>query len=397
MKKKIYNLVRFDDKLVYHGSYYLSPRSIKTICYLVARYVNPEEDRELPTQLLVPVKELANALFDGTNTKMYKSIYQEIDGICKELTSSQIRFNSKVEVEGVKLRGYLNWCSSAIPVQDQDGNAAIQLSFDPMIAQFFLGLSRYVRLYRPELNRLQSGHSIRLFQMLKGIRNKKTFEKISIEKYEVEQLKFLLGVDGKYPQYKDFNKRIIKPSIKEINEKTTIKILEVKPIRQNRKIQSLEFHFADKSEKQTVDISSEKDYIPSLEETDKLTWSKYNAYQLLVDFGVREGIAFRQLLPMIKGEVFDGFEDYFVKSVLSHFRKTSKQKDAGTLVNWWYHKKSFELSSEMWSKILERVVAQKKELEQKDPEAFVNRLKAKTMTRPAFQRWYKKQGKLHEI
>jgi len=173
MNKKMFDIVRFDDKLVYHGSYYLSPRAIKTICYLVARFVEPEEDATLPTQLVVPIKELAQAILDGTNTKIYKSIYQEIDGICSELTSSQIRFNSTVEVKGTKLKGYINWCSSAIPVHDKNGNASIQLSFDPMIAQFFLGLSRYVRLYRPELNRLQSGHSIRLFQMLKGIRNKR--------------------------------------------------------------------------------------------------------------------------------------------------------------------------------------------------------------------------------
>ncbi len=399
MEKKTFDIIRFDDKLVYHGSYYLSPRAIKTICYLVARYVEPEVDNVLPTKLVVPIKELAQAILDGTNTKIYKSIYQEVDGICSELTSSQIRFNSKVEVRGVKLRGYINWCSSAIPIQDENGNASIQLSFDPMIAQFFLGLSRYVRLYRPELNRLQSGHSIRMFQMLKGLRNKmEKYEKVSVETYEVEQLKFLLGVDGKYSQFKDFNKRIIKPAIKEINEKTTLRIIDVISHRKNRRITSLEFHFMDQEPHEAFRKPKAKpkrnfeNFVPTAIDLAELTWAKRNAYDTLIDYGVKEGIALKQLIPSIKGSEFIGFEDYFVNHAMTYFRNQADIQNAGTFVKWWHEKKVFDLDSNIWAVICEKVVTEKKKMQRDKPDVYENRRQAASMTESEFRQWYKEKN-----
>lgn len=399
LQNKTFDVVRFDDKLVYHGSYYLSPRAIKTLCYLIARYVDPEKDSRLPMDLIVPIAEIAQALVDGTGRETYKSIYSEIDSVCDELTGSRIRFNSKISVQGIKLRGYINWCSSAIPMTDEEGRACMKFHFDPLVAQFFLGLSQYVRLYRPEVNRLQSGHAIRLFQMLKGIRNKRNkYEKVSRAQYDVQDLKFLFGVPDNYPQFKDFNKRVLKPSIEEINEQTTISILELNKIRDNRRITALEFVFTDQESEVLIPnwYKGQEDYVPSEDDVASLTRAQYEAYQMLLEFGIKAGIALRQLLPSIHGSEFVGYEDWFVKYALEHFRRWSNQQatkdlSAATFVTWWHDKGIFGIESDVWPKILEKVVAGKKQLQSKNPEAFSNRQTAATMTRQEFIDWYKSQ------
>lgn len=191
-------IVRFDDKLIYHGSYSLTPRAVKVLCYIIARYINPVEDEQLPISIEIPLTELIQyAIPSSSDSKKSNSIYQEIDKICDELTS-KIHFSSGVKVDGYELRGYINWCSSAMPIK-KDGQILIRFGFDPLMGQFLLGLTQYVRLYRPEINRLRGSHAIRIFQILKGIRNRRAkYEVISQEVYEVKHLKFLLGLKGKY-------------------------------------------------------------------------------------------------------------------------------------------------------------------------------------------------------
>jgi len=205
-------IIRLDDRLVYHGSYNLTARATKTLCYVMAKYVDPGSSA-LPDVIRVPVADLHKALVDGRGGKASKSFYGEVSRVCDELTSGRIVFRSDVKVDGVDLEGYGNWCSAVVPERD-NGVRYIDFYFCKYLGQFLLGLSKYVRLYRPELNRLQTGYAIRLFQMLKGERNRKEkFGKKSTYVFELERLRFLLGIGDKYGEYKSFRRRILQPSI----------------------------------------------------------------------------------------------------------------------------------------------------------------------------------------
>ncbi len=390
-----YDLIRFDNRLVYQGSYHLPVRALKTLCHIIAKYVDPMAN-ELPDELHIPLKEIENAIKMNEGAK-WKSLYTDIDEICKDLTSNPIRFSNNIESkDGTKIRGYINWCSSAVPYRDKDGNVFIRFGFDKMMSHFLLGLVEYVRLYRPELNRLKRSHGIRLFQMLKGIRNKRSkYEQLSVESYDVERLKFLFALGKKYPEFKDFNKRVIKPAIEEINKKTSVLILKVEPIRKNRKIVSLTFHFTDQEPDEPFKSrprlpSKMKKGTVSEKDLAKLSFAKENAYRMLTEFGVEPGIAFLRLLPTIKGSEFEGFEDYFVEFALQHFKQWAKQQkskdqSAATFVNWWTKKGVFDTESDVWSKMIEKIMAAKKELQYKHLSKWDNRLLAKEMTAAAFR------------
>lgn len=389
-------IVRFDDKLIYHGSYSLTPRAVKVLCYIIARYINPTEDEQLPIAIEIPLTELIQYAIPSTsNAKKSNSIYQEIDKICDELTS-KIHFSSGVKVDGYELRGYINWCSSAMPIK-KDGQILIRFGFDPLMGQFLLGLTQYVRLYRPEINRLRGSHAIRIFQMLKGIRNRRSkYEAVSREVYEVKHLKFLLGLKGRYTKFKDFNRWVLKASMKEINEKTTVNILAIESIKEGRSIKSIRFVFTDQEPKDGLASLPlwGQDVVPKEEEINALPWAKYNAYKTLIEFGVDEGIAFKQIIPTIKGSEIRGYEDHFIDKALAIFKQKAKQNNAGTFVKWWINKKVFDSTSDIWAVILEDIVAYKKKLQATDMVKYDNREIAMTMSMNEFKVYYKQQNEL---
>ena len=133
------------------------------------------------------------------------------------------------------------------------------------------------------------------------------------------------------------------------------------------------------------------DYVPSEKEVDTLTWSQKNAYDYLVKFGVKEGIAFKQILPTIKGANMEGYEDIFIEEAIGIFKKKeSKKSDSkqsvGVFVNWWTKKKVFDIKSDLFFQVSDKVNDIKKG---KSQEEIDNREVAKKMNKEEFQQWYK--------
>lgn len=391
-------VVRFDDKLIYHGSYSLTPRAVKVLCYIIARYINPVKDKQLPIAIEIPLTELIEyAIPSSSGKSKSNSIYQEIDKICDELTS-KIHFSSGVKVDGYELKGFINWCSSAMPAK-RDGKVFIRFGFDPLMGQFLLGLTQYVRLYRPEINRLKGSHAIRIFQILKGIRNRRTkYEEVSREVYEVKQLKFLLGLKNSYAKFKDFNRWVLKTSMQEINEKTTVKILKIESIKEGRKTVAIRFVFTDQHPKEGIPILPlwGEDVEPTKEEINALPWAQFKAYNQLIEYGVDEGIALKQIIPTIKGSEVRGYEDHFIEKALIIFNKKAKLKNAGTFVKWWINKKVFDPTSDLWAVVLEDIIAYKKELMATDEVKFNNRQVAMDMSMLEFKAYYRTQNEIIE-
>lgn len=413
MKVKKYHVVRFDNRLIYQGSYYLPARAFKMLAYIIAQYVDPQT-KQLPSELNIPVREIELALKSDPRRRWNK-FSEEVDGLCKELTSNPIRFREEVEVKGIKMKGYINWCSSAMTYRNEQGRVYVRLGFDTLIAQFLLDLDEYVRLYSTEIHRLQGSHSIRLFQIFKGIRDRRRkherltmdwegrrYHRVSRQEYEVNELKFLLGIEEHYKLFKHFNRQVIKRSIAEINLQTSVRILRVEQIRRGRSVVALNFYFADQDPSVPLGLPVvsrdklhlERKRVPSPKELSKLTYAQEAAYLIFTEFGVYPGIAFYQFLPSINGSEVKGFEDHFAKLALQHFEqwatyRKSKKDLAAVFVSWWLKLKVFEPSSDVWTKIIEQLIKLKKEMQATGGTAYDNRMQAKTMTAAGFREWYK--------
>ena len=116
----------------------------------------------------------------------------------------------------------------------------------------------------------------------------------------------------------------------------------------------------------------------------------------MTDFGIFEGIVVKQILPTIGGSEVVGFEDIFIQRALNYFQKNAKQGDtvelsASIFVVWWHEKKIFDSQSDsgVWGILMEQVSDEKKKMQKNDPQAYDNRLVARTMSNAAFEQWYR--------
>lgn len=58
----------------------------------------------------------------------------------------------------------------------------------------------------------------------------------------LEDFKSALGISDKYPQYKDLAKRVIKPSVAELNQRSDL-VIKFETIKKGRSVAALSFEF----------------------------------------------------------------------------------------------------------------------------------------------------------
>lgn len=82
---------------------------------------------------------------------------------------------------------------------------------------------------------LTNSYSQRFYDLLRLWTNSK-----KVITYSVDELKELLMIEGKYPRFVDFKRRVIKPAIEEL-EKTGMFKIEIKENRKGRAVESIDF------------------------------------------------------------------------------------------------------------------------------------------------------------
>lgn len=83
--------------------------------------------------------------------------------------------------------------------------------------------------------KLNNSYAQRLYELLRLWTNSK-----KVISYTVKELKELMMIENKYPQYADFKRRVIKTSVKELNATGIFKI-EIKENKIGRKVESIDF------------------------------------------------------------------------------------------------------------------------------------------------------------
>jgi len=254
-----------------------------------------------------------------------------------------------------------------------------------------------VLVHRTEINKLNSGYSIKLYQLLRGILNRK--KKFGVvyctETISLTELHFLLNTNELdcYKEFKYFNKNVLKKSVKDIVNNTSI-VIEMMPIRTRPKdaprrcTTHIKFSFHDKLILNKKNTSTK--YIPSEIELQELTLAEKRAYDILVKYGVFAGIVYCQIIPFIEGSESIGFEDFFVQGTINYFETYSKNKDVpekkiATFVSWWTKHKYFSIGQDAWSVVNENVVKTKKQMQTQEPKRFKKRMFAKDMSVKEYQ------------
>ncbi|PEP95276.1 replication initiation protein [Bacillus toyonensis] len=194
-------------------------------------------DRDFKTYTF-PIKQFHDLLGLNGATK-----YTELSKITKELLSKVIEIRAGEELIQV------SWLSSAIYNRNK---GTIDMRFDPLLKPFLLELSSKFTSYKlANVVKLKSTYAIRIYELLKQ------YEDLKERTISLENLRYYLDAMDVYPNYANFKQRVLKPSQKELNQKTDISF-EFEEIKLGRKVQKIRFIIRAQKKKESDIVHFEK-------------------------------------------------------------------------------------------------------------------------------------------
>ena len=137
----------------------------------------------------------------------------------------------------------IGWVSSAeYKPKGEDGIdvACLELCFDPKLKPYLLALiDQFSNYMLQNAAGLRSFYSIRIYELLNARR------KLKKAVFDVDELKKILKLEGRYANYKDFRNAVLLVAQRELSEKTDLAFdFEDNAVR-GRKVTSITFHIRD--------------------------------------------------------------------------------------------------------------------------------------------------------
>lgn len=170
------------------------------------------------------------SFYSGIDTK---SAYQQLENAANQLYERSLTFYDSDTNDILVTR----WVSS-VKYNQERGDVELCFAQDviPLISQI---KSHFTRYKIENIANLTSIHAIRIYEICLQ------YLTIGSREMSVEELKFYLGIENQYPEFKDLNKWVLKTSVDQINKHTDIKI-KLTAIRKLRKVESLKFEIESK-------------------------------------------------------------------------------------------------------------------------------------------------------
>jgi len=170
-----------------------------------------------------------------------QNLYQSIDDITNDIFHNPL-FIRQVDENG-KTTGFIkmSWVSTC----EYNEGLGLALKLNDDLKPLLLGLKeKYTQYTLDTILEMKSTYSIRLYELLlEGVKNKGgmvPYEGCDIQ-LSVQEIKECLGCEDKYPMYGHFKDRVIKPSIEEITDLTTIKVTYTE-VKYSRSVEDIIFH-----------------------------------------------------------------------------------------------------------------------------------------------------------
>lgn len=130
------------------------------------------------------------------------------------------------------------------------GEGKVSFTWSEDILTYISQLERRFTQYRlADVAKLNTSYAIRVYELL--MRFNQTHERW----IKLEDFKSLLQLQDKYQLFRDLNKRVIKPAIKEINQSSNLEVF-YSTKKQGRKVVGLQFDFQEKKQTQFKFMSS---------------------------------------------------------------------------------------------------------------------------------------------
>jgi plasmid replication initiation protein len=220
---KVSNLSVSKSNNLIDASYKLNAQAQKLVLACLGK-VDSRPDKSIPKEISLTASEFSSMM--GIDMKnAHRELYKAADALFK---SSIILRDEKEEVE-------LCWIQKK--VKKLQGEGAVTLTWSDDVLKYICQLqSRFTTYKLRNIATLQSSHSIRIYELL--MRFNATGERVIY----LEDFKSALGISDKYPQYRDLAKRVIKPSVAELNQRSDL-VIKFETIKKGRSVAALSFEF----------------------------------------------------------------------------------------------------------------------------------------------------------
>lgn len=181
--------------------------------------------------------------------------YRVLDSVKRLLSDSVFHIKIYDENKGRDVDKFYAPISTA----EVDGNE-LTITFSAEIMPYISNLNKNFTKYDVQnIYHLGTNSSISIYQLLRSSANKAIYsKKLSKEEknrllnpiFELDFLKNLTNCNNKYPVFKDYERRILKPSIELINENTDLEVCYGK-VKNGRSIAAIQFFLKEKKSSNT--------------------------------------------------------------------------------------------------------------------------------------------------
>ena len=232
--------VRKANELIQKSRFNLSLQQQKIILYLISQITPYDEEFKL-YEFSIP--EFCRVCgIDYENGKNYIDLKHAI----KEIADKSLWISIAEDEETL-----LRWIEKPY-INKRDGVVKIRLDNDmkPYLLQLKQNFTQYELIFTLHF---RSKYAIRLYELIKSIH----FHDLSrySRRYAPIELQRILGAEI-YKEYRDFKRRVLLPSLKEINEYSD-KNVTMEEVRRGRKVLAVEFAISSKDSMETLKIRSD--------------------------------------------------------------------------------------------------------------------------------------------
>jgi plasmid replication initiation protein len=199
----------------------------------------------------------ANALADVTGSTARRA-YQELAEAAHRLYRREVRIEGASNGEDRERVTMTRWVQDVQYIPDE---GRVELRFAHSILPYLSLLQREFTSYKLQhVASMRSTHGVRLYELLAQWRQSGERE------IEIEDLRRMFGVEGRYPSIKDLKKYVIEPAVRDVNECSDLSV-EWGQRKAGRRVAAIQFRFEPKKSepKKSEGKKSKKKQEPKIE------------------------------------------------------------------------------------------------------------------------------------
>lgn len=207
---------------IIEASYRLTLQEQRLILACLAKV---DSSKEIPKTISLTDREYACAAgLHPRNAR--RELYKAADGL----------YEASIKIRGPEETAEFRWVQTK--VKSEKGEGRVTLTWGDTVLKYISQLRERFTSYKLKyIAQLQSPYSIRLYELLMQ------FGATGERRISVDDLRDILKLKGKYPLFRDLNKRVIKASVAELNQRSDL-IVTYATIKRGRNVTGLKFDFS---------------------------------------------------------------------------------------------------------------------------------------------------------